>query len=218
MVGRWNFRLKWSLFTGHVHFRGGRRFCNIYSLTARCEAFRNTAKLWQIWTKSDGLNSHAGDHAGTKPCAYLSNLSACLYQHADLQEMPNSGPRSSLVPTLCHPWRPCFLLHPQIHIRADPRSPVTSDKVQKICSGVTRHPCCNGHPRNSCDPRDAGHGHVDNPTSNWHFWTTRYPNWEIYSTFVKKHLRILALGHPDCCDWEPPNSKLFHTTRLRAYH
>ena len=121
MVGRWNFRLKWSLFTGHVNFRGGRRFCNIYSLTARCEAFRNTAKLWQIWTKSDGLNSHAGDHAGTKPCAYLSNLSACLYQHADLQEMPNSGPRSSLVPTLCHPWRPCFLLHPQIHIRADPR-------------------------------------------------------------------------------------------------
>lgn len=36
----------------------------------------------------------------------------------------------------------------------------------------------------------------------------------MYSTFVKKYLRILALGHPDCCDWEPPNSKLFHTTKI----
>lgn len=121
---------------------------------------------------------------------YLSNLSPCLYQHADLQEMPNSvwirkanpkiklglilklsttqdtnlnfshhRPRSSLVPTLCQPRRPGFLLHPRIHIRADPRSLVTSDKVQRswekksVVGYIIRHPCCNGHPRNSCQAR-----------------------------------------------------------------
>ena len=44
--------------------------------------------------------------------------------------------------------------------------------------------------------RDAGHGHVDNPKSNWHFWTTRYPNWEICSTFVKNIWEYWHWGTP----------------------
>ena len=32
MVGRWNFLLKWSLFRGHVNFRGGKRFVSIVFL------------------------------------------------------------------------------------------------------------------------------------------------------------------------------------------
>ena len=86
----------------------------VWSIPKHRQALTDLDQVWRskfTWRRSRWKKNLA------KWPTYLSDLNACLYQHADLQEMPNSGPRSSLVPTLCHPWRPCFLLHPQIRIK-----------------------------------------------------------------------------------------------------